>query len=140
MGRGERGRRERGRARRSWSEEEKARIVSESFVEGERVKEVARRNGVTAQQLSVWRGLSRHGERERRGELARSFATVEVEPSAELGAVAIEAFGMTVRREGESSARRIADVLDRIADLPQTRLHELLSWNWKAERQQALAA
>ena len=34
----------------------------------------------------------------------------------------------------------LADVLDRIADLPQTRLHELLPWNWKAERQRALAA
>ena len=34
----------------------------------------------------------------------------------------------------------LADVLDRIADLPQTRLYELLPWNWKAERQQALAA
>ena len=34
----------------------------------------------------------------------------------------------------------LADVLDRIADLPQTRLHELLPWHWKADRQQALAA
>ena len=34
----------------------------------------------------------------------------------------------------------LADVLDRIADLPQTRLHELLPWSWKADRQQALAA
>ena len=34
----------------------------------------------------------------------------------------------------------LADVLDRIADLPQTRLHELLPWNWKGERRQALAA
>ena len=34
----------------------------------------------------------------------------------------------------------LADVLDRISDLPQTRLHELLPWNWKAKRQQALAA
>ena len=34
----------------------------------------------------------------------------------------------------------LADVLDRIADLPQTRLHELLPWHWKAERQQTLAA
>ena len=34
----------------------------------------------------------------------------------------------------------LADALDRIADLPQTRLHELLPWSWKADRQQALAA
>ena len=34
----------------------------------------------------------------------------------------------------------LADVLDRIADSPQTRLHELLPWSWKAERQRALAA
>ena len=34
----------------------------------------------------------------------------------------------------------LTDVLDRIADLPLTRLHELLPWHWKARRQQALAA
>ena len=34
----------------------------------------------------------------------------------------------------------LANVLDRIADLPQTRLHELFPWNWKAKRHQALAA
>ena len=31
-------------------------------------------------------------------------------------------------------------VLDRIAGLPQTRLHELLPWNWKAERRLSLVA
>ena len=34
----------------------------------------------------------------------------------------------------------LADVIDRIADLPQIRRHELLPWSWKADRQQALAA
>ena len=34
----------------------------------------------------------------------------------------------------------LSDVLDRIAELPQNPLHELLTWNWKAERQQAQAA
>ena len=34
----------------------------------------------------------------------------------------------------------LADVLDRIADMPQSRLPELLPWHWKAEREQDLAA
>ena len=34
----------------------------------------------------------------------------------------------------------LADVLARIADMPQTRLHELLPWHWKAHRQKDLAA
>ena len=34
----------------------------------------------------------------------------------------------------------LADVLDRAADLPQTRLHELLPRHGKADREQPLAA
>ena len=47
--------------------------------------------------------------------------------------------GAAKQNDADSQAW-LADVLDRIADLPQTRLHELLPLNWKAERQQALAA
>ena len=33
----------------------------------------------------------------------------------------------------------LADMLARIADTPQSRLHELLPWHWKAEQQHAIA-
>jgi transposase len=41
--------------RRAWSREEKARIVAESYESGETVSAVARRHGLTPQQLFGWR-------------------------------------------------------------------------------------
>ena len=45
--------------RRSWSPEEKASIVAESYGGGETVCAVARRHGLTPQQLFTWRRLAR---------------------------------------------------------------------------------
>jgi transposase len=45
--------------RRSWSPEEKTTIIGESYVEGESVSAVARRHGLTPQQLFTWRRLAR---------------------------------------------------------------------------------
>jgi transposase len=41
--------------RRRWSSDDKARIVVESFTPGANVSEVARRNGLSPQQLFAWR-------------------------------------------------------------------------------------
>jgi transposase len=43
------------RRRRSWSQDEKRRIVGESFEEGASIAEVARRNDVNANLLFTWR-------------------------------------------------------------------------------------
>jgi transposase len=45
--------------RRNWSREEKAAIIAESYVAGGTVCAVARRHGLTPQQLFTWRRLSR---------------------------------------------------------------------------------
>ena len=50
------------RARRRWSAERKAQIVRESFWPGNRVSDVAQRNGLSRKQLSGWRSLARKGK------------------------------------------------------------------------------
>ncbi|HEX5452854.1 MAG TPA: transposase [Stellaceae bacterium] len=45
--------------RRSWSASEKAAIIAESYGAGETVCAVARRHGLTPQQLFAWRRLAR---------------------------------------------------------------------------------
>ena len=47
--------------RRRWSAEEKLRIVEETFVNGETISSVARRNGVAANLLYRWRRLMTEG-------------------------------------------------------------------------------
>ena len=48
--------------RRQWSEEEKGRIVAESFEEGLTASDVARRHDISPQQLFEWRRRARSGE------------------------------------------------------------------------------
>ncbi len=51
----------RGQARRRWSEEDKRRLVAETFGPGATVHGVARRHGVSPSQLFAWRKLYRVG-------------------------------------------------------------------------------
>ncbi|MGH6716958.1 MAG: IS66-like element accessory protein TnpA [Bradyrhizobium sp.] len=51
--------------RRAWTSEQKAQIVAETYVDGERVTAVAHRHGLTPQQLFGWRRQAReHALRE----------------------------------------------------------------------------
>ena len=126
-----------GRARRPWSDEEKARVVRASLRPGERVGEVARRYGVSRWQLSVWRGLARKGKLTLASstgpeaepvavacepEREPAFATLEVDPAPEpdggsVGSVSIEARGVTVRLDGDIAAGRIAEIASALRSL-----------------------
>ena len=77
--------------RRSWSAEQKARIVGESLGGGESVSAVARRHGLTPQQLFGWRRQACGGSVVRDGGLG--FASVVVSPAA----IEIALGGATIR-------------------------------------------
>lgn len=64
--------------RRAWSPEQKAAIVAESLEDGATVSRVARRHGLSSQQLFTWRRLARRGPDKGSGGLP--FAPVVVEP------------------------------------------------------------
>jgi transposase len=68
--------------RRRWSSDEKARILEETLAAGAVVSEVARRHGITSQQLFGWRRSARNRAIERAAE-APDFAPVMLEAPAE---------------------------------------------------------
>ena len=105
--------------RRQWPDDVKARIVAESFQQGARVCDVARRNGVAAQHLSTWRRLARDGKLPLNIPDEASFATLVLDDDpatakspADTTAVQIEieASGVTVRLPVDSSAKQIAEI------------------------------
>lgn len=101
--------------RRSWPDEEKIRIVRESLEPGARVCDVARRNGMTPQHLSTWRGLAKKGKLNApiSEEDFPAFATLEVMEQASpppVGLIELEADGVTLRLPGDTSASRIAEI------------------------------
>jgi len=90
--------------RRSWSAAEKDRIVGETLSGEESVSAVARRHGVTAQQLYGWR---RRAGIERTGGEELGFAAVLVSRSA----IEIELCGMTIRVAPGSDGATLRAVL-----------------------------
>ena len=72
--------------RRRWTPEQKALIVAQSYKGGETVSAVARRHGLTPQQLFAWR---REAQRARSGESRMAFASVVLERSRSRAAVPI---------------------------------------------------
>jgi transposase len=104
------------RRRRQWSDEEKARIVSESFAPGANIAAVARRNGVSRSLLHNWRGRPRQAASTNTlfipiALTQESGAGEEDDAMASCGAIEIELAGARVRVEGAVGKAALKTVL-----------------------------
>jgi len=104
--------------RRAWSDEDKGRIVAESFAAGANVSAVARRYGLRPQQVYTWRPLARDGGLVLPSEGALGFVPViaaesEPAPSAATppGIVEIEITATVIRVVPGVDWRHLRDVL-----------------------------
>lgn len=94
--------------RRSWNSEQKARIVAESLGGGESVSVVARRHGLTPQQVFTWRRQAGGGSVASNSALR--FASVVVGQST----IEIEFGGATIRVSAGSDATTLRAVLQAV--------------------------
>ena len=104
--------------RRRWSEQEKGRIVSESYARGAVVSEVARRNEMSPQHLFGWRKAAREGRLALPADEAPLFVPVVVAsqqtgvgPKSAGSSITIEIAGIVVRAERGVDAGWLAEVL-----------------------------
>ena len=114
--------------RRTWSAEDKARIVSESVTSGESVCAVARRHGLSPQQLFSWRRQVRQPAAAGAGMAAPLFVPAVVEApllehasghrarkqprrAALSGIIEVEIDGVTVRVGRGAEAKTVTAVL-----------------------------
>ena len=110
--------------RRNWSREEKAAIIAESYGAGETVCHVARRHGLTPQQLFTWRRLARRSALELPPMFVPAVVeTTEPEPPATIKAprrkrrrskadgIELEIAGVAVRVGADAKPRTIEAVI-----------------------------
>ena len=111
--------------RRSWTAEQKAQILAESYESGEKVSAVARRHGLTPQQLFGWRRDARRAVSRRRVierasspvfapvivDAAQPSTQVPIAPAQLSGSIAIEIGSTTIRIAPGIDAGTLAMVL-----------------------------
>ena len=99
-------------SQRRWSDEERARIVSETYEPGASIKSVAHLHGVSDTTLSKWRRRVRTGSLPAvgAGEADPAFAPLVVDGVRSGQSVTIEAQGVVVRLPVESPVDRIVAV------------------------------
>jgi len=107
--------------RRSWSRDDKARIIAESFTAGANVSAVARRHGLLPQQVYAWRRLARSGSLALLADEKVEFAAIVAtggEPPSEAapplsrpGSIEIELGGTVIHVTPGTDWRHLRDVL-----------------------------
>ena len=90
--------------RRRWSDEDKGRIVAESYAPGAVVSEIARRHEISPQHLFAWRKAARNGQLALAADDAAVFVPVMMAPQkpakrSALPSITIEMAGVVVRAE-----------------------------------------
>jgi transposase len=109
--------------RRRWSDEEKGRIVAESYAPGVIVSEVARRYDLMPQHLFSWRKAARAGRLALAADAAPMFVPVVMaarKPAAAKPSgrsITIETAGIVVRAECGVDVGWLADVLRAVKGL-----------------------
>jgi len=103
--------------RRRWSDEEKARIVAESFAPGTKVLALCRRHGLSPNQLYAWRRKFRIDEVPVDGRPALGFTPLVVGDSApsvatKPGMIEVAVGRMVVRLDGPVDSAALHQVLD----------------------------
>lgn len=118
--------------RRRWSMDDKARLVEETLVPGAVVSDVARRHGLTPQQLFTWRREARQRPAASEAASPPMFVPAVVEPAVELppepsprrrtsrparkaggvsGVIEVEIDGVTVRVGRGAESKTVAAVI-----------------------------
>ena len=108
--------------RRSWSRDDKARIIAESFRAGANVSAVARRYGLRPQQVYAWRRLAREGTLALPAEEEVGFVPVITTgrgpPPSRAGVVEIEIAGVVIRAAMGVDWRHLCDVVRAVKAAP----------------------
>lgn len=95
------------RGRRSWTPAFKARLVAQSYLGGETVSSLARRNGLRPQQLFDWRREARRGRLALPEEAAEALGMRPIDDAAPSD-IQITLGAVSVALPGDASAERIA--------------------------------
>jgi transposase len=110
------------RRRRRWSDEEKGRIVAESFEKGVTASDVARRHDISPPQLFEWRRQARRGGLIVPVADEMTFADVEIglacqaEPAAPENGLELMVGGMTIRVTDQTDMRLVVRVVRALTD------------------------